>query len=76
MAGLFLSIFLTYHPTRADTHFVKVLLTAEERHVVTEKAGEEANRLHLEAGNNHPWPIDSVPNAETSWDVNGGAFPT
>lgn len=59
MAGLFLSIFLTYHPTRADIHFVKVLPTAEERHVVTEKAREEVNRP-----NNHPWPTDSVPNTD------------
>lgn len=38
---------------------LKVLPTAEERRVVTEKAREDVNRP-----NNHPWPTDSVPNTD------------
>ena len=48
MTELFTSIFDIHHPSWADIHTcMKLMLTGDERRMLTDKAREEAQQLHL-----------------------------
>ena len=65
MTDLFSSIFITYHLSGADVHIlINMPLTGDERRLVSDKAREEATRLHVEDTNNSFESTVAVPLVE------------
>lgn len=54
---------------------MNMMLTGDERRMVTDKAREGANQLHLADPDGTPEANLAVPNAEPDRDPNNGAMP-
>ena len=62
MADLIASIFVTHHPNWADVQaLLNILLTADERWLVINKANEEAQCFHQENPNGNPNLAGAIP---------------
>ena len=69
MTELFASIFATHHPSWTDIHILlNMILTGDERRMVTDKAREEAYQLHLMDPNGTPKAHLAAPTVEPNWD--------
>ena len=73
MTELFTSIFDIHHPSWADIHtYMKLMLTGDERRMLTDKAREEAQQLHLADPDGTSEANLAVPIADPDWDSNNG----
>ena len=78
MADLIASIFATHHSNWTDVQaLLNILLTADERQLVINKANEEAQLIHQENPNETPNTASAIPLTEPDWNPNAGslAFP-
>lgn len=74
MTELFSSIFVTYHLSWADIHILmNTLVIGDKRRLITDKAREEANWLHLEDPASTLEANSAVPIVEPAWDTNKAA---
>lgn len=78
MSELFPSIFATHHLSWVDIHtLTNMMLTGEERRMVTDKTKEEEHtHLHLADPDGTPEANLAVPTAEPEWDANNGDIHT
>lgn len=73
MTELFTSIFAIHHPSWADIHTcTKLMLTRDERMMLTDKAREEAQQLNLADPDGTSEVNLAFPIVERDWDPNNG----
>lgn len=79
MTELFTTFFVTHYSTWADVQALRnIMLSADERRLVLDKAKEEAEHLHNENPDNTPDADRAIPHTNRNWDpseANGGRMP-
>ena len=71
VADLVASIFATHHPNWADVQaLLNILLTADERRLVLNRANQEAQRLRDEDTQGILDPAEAIPRVDPKWDPN------
>ena len=73
MTYLITLTFATHHPNWAHVWaLLNILLMADERWLVMNKANEEAQCLPQENPNGNPNPARAIPSIKPNWDLNRG----